>query len=530
MILADKIKLNTPTISCIILLLVSLVQTGELLASQTKVALVIGNSSYSDSPLTNPVNDAQDMATTLENLGFEVFVYTDLNRKRMREVIRSFGEKLKKHDVGLFYFAGHGVQIKGRNYLVPVSSDVHSADEVEDESIDAGSVLRKMETAGNAVNIVILDACRNNPFARSFRNLEQGLARMDGPVGSFIAYATAPGSVAADGKGRNGIYTQHLLTALQHPGFTIEQTFKQVRNAVRHDTEGQQIPWESSSLTGEFAFFPGKNPAKKMAVMPPPTPTVAKKYLQIIGNVPNANVKVNNQSRGQLDNSGVLNLANLLSDKVEVSIEAPGYAPEKHIVELSTGQWRQLNVALKPSNISTIQDKISTKTHSASRSNHCLPGKRAILVARSEYSPLNQKPKVKINAPKIYALLHNAFRQYELEFIDVDTVINQRMYNRIANESVSFYQGIAKRFNVEYLIRAAVVATETPIKVVSTSMKTINGDVTLALIDLKTGKILSETSSAFTKAGVDMTRVINKNVQQQVNGVVENLLLQACSG
>ncbi len=518
-------RINTKSL---ILLLVVFSQVQVALANQTKIALIIGNSSYENSPLSNPVNDAHDMAAELEILHFDVSVYTDLGRKRMREVIREFGEKLKHYDVGLFYFAGHGIQIKGKNYLVPVSADVRSADEVEDESIDANSVLRKMETAGNAVNIVILDACRNNPFARSFRNLEQGLARMDAPVGSYIAYATAPGSVAADGKGRNGLYTQHLLSALKQPELTIEQTFKQVRNGVRHDTQGQQIPWESSSLTGEFAFSPALKQAQKTDFST--LPVISKKYLQIISNVPHAKVWINNEPRGQLDKSGVLNLDNLFTKAAEVMIKAPGYATGKNSIELATGQWRQLNIVLKPSSLPELQNQNPNKNHSTSRSNHCLLGKRAIMVVKSEYSPLNKKRRVKINGPKIYALLHSALRKYELDFIDLDTVIDQHMYKRMANRDISFYQGLAKRFNVDYLVKAAVIAGEAPIKVVSTSMKTINGDVTLALIALKTGIILSEASTNFTKAGIDMRGVVNKNVRLQVNGIVKELMTQACSG
>ena len=510
----------------IILLLIIFCQVQAGLANQTKIALVIGNASYNNSPLSNPINDAYGMAAALKTLGFDVSVYTDLDRKNMRKAIRKFGEKLKKHDVGLFYFAGHGVQIKGKNYLVPVSADVHSADEVEDESIDANSVLRKMETADNAVNIVILDACRNNPFARSFRNLEQGLARMDGPVGSYIAYATAPGSVAADGEGSNGVYTQHLLSALKQPGLTIEQTFKRVRNGVRHDTKGEQIPWESSSLTGEFVFSPSTQQVQKAGLTPPPT--VSKQYLQIISNVPHAKVWVNNEPRGQLDESGVLNLENLLTKSAEVMIKAPGYASGKNSVELVTGQWRQLNIVLKPSNSPEIQDQNPVKNHSAPRSNLCLPGKRAFMVVKSEYSPLNKQAIEKINGPEIYALIHNAFSKYPLDFIDMDTLVDQHMYQRIAKQDISFYQGLAKRFNVDYIIKAAVFAREAPIKAVSTSMKTINGDITLALIDLKTGIILSEASNSFTKAGIDMTTVTNNNVQQQVDGIVEKLLIQAC--
>ncbi len=243
---------SSASFNCLLLLFLTLFSNHA--SAQIRVALVIGNANYKSSPLANPANDATDMTVALRKRGFEVASYTNLDRKGMRQAIRDFGEKLKRSDVGLFYYAGHGIQIKGKNYLVPLSADVSSADEVQDESIDANSILRKMESAGNDVNIVILDACRNNPFARSFRSMGQGLARMEGPVGSFIAYATSPGSVAADGSGRNGVFTQFLLQALNQPVLSIEQTFKSVRNNVKNATNGKQIPWESSSLLGEFFF------------------------------------------------------------------------------------------------------------------------------------------------------------------------------------------------------------------------------------------------------------------------------------
>ncbi|NQU63686.1 MAG: caspase family protein [SAR324 cluster bacterium] len=161
---------------------------------QLRHALVIGNADYKIGRLFNTKNDANDVAAALQKLGFSVNLQINVNRSGMREAIRDFGDKLKKGGVGLFYYAGHGMQVKGVNYLIPVGSDLKAEDEVQDESIDAGSVLRKMDSAGNALNIVILDACRDNPFARSFRSTQKGLAQMDAPKGSLIVYATAPGS------------------------------------------------------------------------------------------------------------------------------------------------------------------------------------------------------------------------------------------------------------------------------------------------------------------------------------------------
>jgi uncharacterized caspase-like protein len=159
--------------------------------------------------------------------------------------------------VGLFYYAGHGLQVKGRNFLVPVNAEIDREDEIEFTTLDVNIVLAKMDSAKNALNIVILDACRNNPFARSFRSVSRGLAQMDAPTGTFIAFATAPGSVASDGTGQNGLYTEHLLREMQKPGVPIEQLFKQIRIGVMQDTNSQQIPWESSSMRGDFSFRAG---------------------------------------------------------------------------------------------------------------------------------------------------------------------------------------------------------------------------------------------------------------------------------
>ena len=224
--------------------------------TERRIALVIGNSAYKSSPLRNPVNDATDMAEKLRRLGFQVSLGRDWSRKEMRTAVRIFGDDLKRGGIGLFYYAGHGMQAEGKNYLIPVGSDIAREDEIQDEAIDAGSVLRKMESAGNTMNMVFLDACRNNPFARSFRSTNKGLAQMDAPSGSLIVYATAPGSVAADGSGRNGIFTKNLLAYLEIPGLPVNQILMNVRKDVRLETDGKQVPWESSSLEGNFYFMP----------------------------------------------------------------------------------------------------------------------------------------------------------------------------------------------------------------------------------------------------------------------------------
>jgi uncharacterized caspase-like protein len=227
------------------------------LVKERRLALVIGNGDYPNAPLRNPVNDAKDLAAVLADSGFDVIRLENANLRQLRTAVRDFGDRLKKQGgVGLFYFAGHGMQLKGRNYLIPVSAQIEREDEIEFESLDANLVLEKLDSAGNRFNIVILDACRNNPFARAFRSTAQGLAQMDAPSGTVIAFATSPGSVASDGPGRNGLYTQYLIQSVRQPGLKIEDVFKQVRAAVRRDSGGLQTPWESTSLEGDFYFHP----------------------------------------------------------------------------------------------------------------------------------------------------------------------------------------------------------------------------------------------------------------------------------
>lgn len=239
---------------------------------EKRLALVIGNSAYKDAPLSNPVNDARAMAKALHTSGFTVLLRTDVSHRELLEAVRDFGTRLRQGGAGVFYYAGHGMQIKGRNYLIPVGSDIQREDEVAYAGLDAQAVLDKMEAAGNGVNLMILDACRNNPFVRSFRSSTQGLAQMEAPVGTLVAFATAPGSIASDGQGANGLYTRHLLDAMSKPGSKVEDVFKQVRAAVRRDSQGKQVPWESTSLEGDFYFV---SPPSPVAEPPPPDPAKA---------------------------------------------------------------------------------------------------------------------------------------------------------------------------------------------------------------------------------------------------------------
>ncbi|MGO9993262.1 MAG: caspase family protein [Steroidobacteraceae bacterium] len=226
-------------------------------AAEPRIALVIGNSDYASGPLPNPANDAKLIGDELADLGFDVIARRNADQTTMKRAIQEFGARLEKagpDSVGLFYYAGHGVQLNGRNYLIPTTARIEREGDVEIEAVSADWVIEQMRFARNRLNIVILDACRNNPFTRSMRSVDHGLATMDAPAGILIAYSTAPGSVAADGTGRNSPYTEALTHAIRDLHEPVEQVFKHVRVGVMSATAGKQVPWESSSLTGDFYF------------------------------------------------------------------------------------------------------------------------------------------------------------------------------------------------------------------------------------------------------------------------------------
>lgn len=242
--------------------------------SEPRHALVIGNANYATAPLINSVNDATAVAKVLEKAGFKVDLRLDANQRQLQDAVTAFGDRLRGGGAGLFYFAGHGVQIKGRNFLMPVGTDIRREDEVPFKAVDVQQILDKMDTAKNRINVVILDACRDNPFARASRSGGGGLSQMDAPIGSLVAFATGPGSVASDGKGTNGLYTQHLLANIERPGMSIEEVFKRVRLGVRLDSNGGQVPWESTSLEGDFVFFAPTVSAKMGPTVLPPPPGI----------------------------------------------------------------------------------------------------------------------------------------------------------------------------------------------------------------------------------------------------------------
>lgn len=226
-------------------------------SSERRLAIVIGNAGYQHSPvLANPINDARSIRDALQSVGFDVFEYEDVSQAQMKQAIDKFGARLKNYSVGLFFYSGHGIQSKGANYLIPVDANIQAEEQIEYDCVQADRVLGFMEAAGSKVNIVILDACRNNPFERSWSRAAAGtgLAFMNAPTGSLIAYSTSPGRTASDGSGSNGLYTAALLENLKTPEITILQMFQNVRRSVTDKSFKQQIPWESTSLTADFYF------------------------------------------------------------------------------------------------------------------------------------------------------------------------------------------------------------------------------------------------------------------------------------
>jgi LysM repeat protein len=243
-----------------ILLIFSIISPGTF--ARERIALVIGNSDYQVDPLPNPVNDANDMAKVLGELGFEVTLKVDADQMTMESAIRAFGQKLHKDAVGLFYFSGHGAQYQGNNYLIPINSiqKTLAAEHLRYKAVPAGYVSGMMQAANNGLNIIILDACRDNPFKGFSKSLVQGLTRMSGAEGTLIAYATAPDTLAWSGEAdeRNSPYTKHLLRFIKQPNLTIEAMLKKVRKAVIWETRNDSIvqqPWYEASISDEFYFI-----------------------------------------------------------------------------------------------------------------------------------------------------------------------------------------------------------------------------------------------------------------------------------
>jgi hypothetical protein len=236
--------------------------------TEDRVALVIGNAAYSKlEALDNPVNDARLIARTLERAGFKVTLRENLDRGAMFGALKEFGARLNENTVAVLYYAGHALQMRDQNFMIPVDAEIRGEDEIAIQGMDLTYILGQMSRAKSRVNVVILDACRDNPFAKRASATSQGLAQMDAPIGTLLAYATAPGKQAPDGIGQRGnsVYTAQLAQHLLTPNLPIELMFKRVREAVVRESRQLQVPWEHSSLLGEFAFVPGLHASSEVA-------------------------------------------------------------------------------------------------------------------------------------------------------------------------------------------------------------------------------------------------------------------------
>ena len=228
-------------------------------AAADRVALLIGNNQYGGAPLRNAVNDAKDLGAALQEMGFKTIVRENATRKDMIDAIREFGAALDGASAAFFFYAGHAMQFKDRNYLVPIDIAMGSEEDVTFFAVELQQVFDRIEKARTRFNFLVLDACRDNPFASSFKVSSAGLAQVNAPSGTLIAYATSPGSTAADGFGRNGLYTKHILQNIRVPDVPAEIMFKRVREGVEQETLKRQTPWDSSSLKGDFAFHSTSN-------------------------------------------------------------------------------------------------------------------------------------------------------------------------------------------------------------------------------------------------------------------------------
>ena len=268
--IADISPRRLIAVMSVLLLLVTLT-SARAQPTEQRTALVIGNSNYLKvNKLRNPTHDAKAMADMLRRIGFVVIEQEDVTRHDLVQAARLFSEKLAPGGVGVFYYAGHGVQNQGINYLIPTDASVSVVDDLRYEAFDVQDILDRLAESRVRLSLVILDACRDNPFGKSFRSVGRGLARIDPARGTILAYATAPGQVAEDGDGNNGIYTSELLKAIAEPGKKLQDVFETVTEAVERRTQNRQTPWINSSFRGDF-YFVGPT---TVTITPPDLPAV----------------------------------------------------------------------------------------------------------------------------------------------------------------------------------------------------------------------------------------------------------------
>lgn len=269
---------NQRALSALAGLLLGGIFAADAAMAETRIALVIGNSEYrSVTAIPNPINDSDSVTELLRTANFTVIKAQNLTHVAMQRAISDFTSRVANSGpdtVALVFYAGHGVQVDGQNYLVPVDARIERQSDLPLEAVRLTDLMNALRQVPASARIVILDACRNNPFAKLEGEIGRGLAIVDAPKGSIVAYSTAPGAVAKDGGGSNSPFTAALLDAARQPGTPIEQMFKKVRLAVNKTTDGTQTPWESTSLTSNFAFFPGDGSAPATASVEEPTTVV----------------------------------------------------------------------------------------------------------------------------------------------------------------------------------------------------------------------------------------------------------------
>jgi len=276
--------------------------------AQERIALVIGNADYEVSSLNNALNDAQDITQALENLDFKVTLVENADKRAMKDAIYEFSSKLNKDTVGLFYYAGHAVQYRGENYLIPINalSSIKELRHLEDEAVRSGIVSREMAVSQSQLNFIFLDSCRDNPLPAESRGIVEGLAKSQNAKGTLIAYSTSPGRTAEDGEGRNSPYTKNLLNFINTPNQPIELMLKDVKDAVSKDTNGYQLPWYESSITGNFCFKTTNDSCAKAVITIIDNPYLEDLYDLEVIDLENGDHYVGQIKDGKFNGKGVL--------------------------------------------------------------------------------------------------------------------------------------------------------------------------------------------------------------------------------
>ncbi len=323
-------------------------------ATLRKHALIVGNDAYRRSPLVNAVNDAHSMRRTLRDMGFSVETVTDADYPTFDRAVDLFVDRLRRGDVALFYYAGHGVQVDGGNYLIPVDFDATRVAKVKYRAMPADLIRERMEDSGARLSILILDACRDNPFHGN-RSAGPGLAQMATGIGTFIAFSTAPGQTAADNpSGGNGLFTEHLIRTLETPGLSIDQVFNEVRSKVFQESDGRQIPWTATSLIGSFFFRPEPPPAP---APDRPRVTVSRRQatgsLEVTVNVPGAEIYLDGELVATSAGAETIRLGRIQIGDYLVRVSKPAHREVVRGVRVASGATASLDAWLSPNGSQT---------------------------------------------------------------------------------------------------------------------------------------------------------------------------------